>query len=182
VPVTESAVLPAGPVKVLVVKFNDFQCPACRSAWLAYGGIFEKYEKQYPAAFQFENLDYPLESECGMGGAHQFACESAVAVRLAAEKGKADELETWLFNSQDQFSRDHVKRGLQEVAGVGSEEYDSRYANIAAEIRTEAAIGSKLGVNSTPTFFINGVRVPGLRPAYFDAAIAYLLQKSGATS
>jgi uncharacterized membrane protein/protein-disulfide isomerase len=182
VPVTEPAVLPSGPVKVLVVKFNDFQCPACRSAWIAYHGIFEKYEKQYPMAFEFQNKDYPLESECGMGGAHQFACESAVAVRLAAEKGKAGDMETWLFNSQDQLSREHVKRGVQEVAGVSSEEYESRYAKVAADIRTEAALGSKLGVNSTPTFFINGVRVPGLRPAYFDAAIAYLLQKSGATS
>jgi len=75
-----------------------------------------------------------------------------------------------------------VKRGLQEVAGVSSDEYDRRYSQVATVIRAEAALGSKLGVNSTPTFFINGVRVPGLRPAYFDAAIAYLLQKAGATS
>jgi len=181
-PVTDPSVLPAGPVKVLIVKFNDFQCPACRQAYYAYRGIFARYEKQYPAAFKFENRDYPLESECGMGGAHQFACEAAVAVRLAGEKGKGSELEEWLFNSQDQFSRDHVKRGLQEVAGVSSDEYDRRYSQVATVIRAEAALGSKLGVNSTPTFFINGVRVPGLRPAYFDAAIAYLLQKAGATS
>jgi uncharacterized membrane protein/protein-disulfide isomerase len=182
VPVSEPTVVPAGPVKVLVVKFNDFQCPACRQAYYAYRAIFEKYAKQYPSAFKYENKDYPLESECGMGGAHQFACEAAIAVRIAAEKGKAAELEEWLFNSQDQFSRDHVKRGLQQIAGVSPEDYDSRYAKIATEIRAEAAVGSKLGVNSTPTFFINGVRVPGLRPAYFDAAIAYLLQKAGATS
>jgi uncharacterized membrane protein len=181
-PVTDPSVLPAGPVKVLIVKFNDFQCPACRQAYYAYRGIFAKYEKQYPAAFKFENRDYPLESECGMGGAHQFACEAAVAVRLAGEKGKGSELEEWLFNSQDQFSRDHVKRGLQEVAGVSPDEYDRRYSQVATVIRAEAALGAKLGVNSTPTFFINGVRVPGLRPAYFDAAIAYLLQKAGATS
>lgn len=182
VPVSEPAVLPAGPVKVLIVKFNDFQCPACRQAYYAYRSIFEKYAKEYPSSFKYENKDYPLENECGMGGPHPFACEAAVAVRLAAEKGKGAPLEEWLFNSQDQFSRDHVKSGLQQIAGVSSDEYDSRYAKVVTEIRGEAALGSKLGVNSTPTFFINGVRVPGLRPAYFDAAIAYLLQKAGATS
>jgi uncharacterized membrane protein len=182
VPVTDPAVLPAAPVKVLIVKFNDFQCPACRQAYYAYRSIFEKYAKQYPTTFKYENKDYPLENECGLGGPHPFACEAAVAVRLAAEKGKAAPLEEWLFNSQDQFSRDHVKSGLQQIAGVSGDEYDSRYAKVVTEIRGEAALGSKLGVNSTPTFFINGVRVPGLRPAYFDAAIAYLLQKAGATS
>jgi protein-disulfide isomerase len=182
VPVTEPAVLPSGPVKVLVVKFNDFQCPACRSAYYAYHGIFAKYEKEYPTAFRFENKDYPLETECGNGGVHQFACEAAVAVRLAKEKGKDKELEQQLFDTQDQFSRDHIKRELQKVAGVTPDEYESRYASVAGDIRSEVALGSKLGVNSTPTFFINGVRVPGLRPAYLDAAIAYLLQKGGATS
>jgi len=181
-PVSEPAVLPSGPVKVLVVKFNDFQCPACRQAYFAYKSIFEKYEKQYPQAFEEENKDYPLETECGMGGQHQFACEAAVAVRLAQEKGKGKELENWLFSTQDEFSRDHMKQGLQQFAGVKPEEYESRYAAVSKEIRDQAALGSKLGVTGTPTFFINGIKVPSLRPAYLDAAIGYLLQKAGATS
>jgi protein-disulfide isomerase len=181
-PVSEPAVLPTGPVKVLVVKFNDFQCPACRQAYFAYRSIFEKYEKQFPESFKFENKDYPLESECGMGGQHQFACEAAVAVRLAHEKGKDKDLENWLFSTQDEFSRDHVKQGLQQLAGVKPEDYESRYSQVSKEIREQAALGSKLGVTGTPTFFINGVKVPSLRPAYLDAAIAYLLQKAGATS
>jgi uncharacterized membrane protein len=183
VPVSEAAVLPSGPVKVLIVKYNDFQCPACRQAHYAYRAIFAKYEKQYPDAFQFENKDFPLETECGLGNAgHQFACEAAIAVRMAQEKGKGPELEEWLFDSQDRFSRDHVKSGLQQIAGVTPEEFERDYAKFAGEIRAEATLGSKLGVTGTPTFFINGVQVPGLRPAYFDAAIAYLLQKAGATS
>jgi uncharacterized membrane protein len=181
-PVTEAAVLPSGPVKVVVVKFNDFQCPACRQAYFAYKGIFEKYEKQYPAAFKFENKDYPLETECGMGGQHQFACEAAVAVRLAREKGKDKELENWLFSTQDEFSRDHMKQGLQQIAGVKPEDYESRYSTVSKEIRDEAGLGSRLGVTGTPTFFINGIKVPSLRPAYLDAAIGYLLQKAAATS
>ena len=40
-------------------------------------------------------------------------------------------------------------------------------------------LGQQLGVNGTPTFYINGIKVPSLRPAYFDAAIEYLLKKQG---
>ena len=75
-----------------------------------------------------------------------------------------------------------MKQGLQQFAGVKPEEYESRYAAVSKEIRDQAALGSKLGVTGTPTFFINGIKVPSLRPAYLDAAIGYLLQKAGATS
>jgi uncharacterized membrane protein/protein-disulfide isomerase len=180
-PVSEPSVLPANGVKVLVVKFNDYECPACRQAYYAYNSIFLKYEKQYPGAFKFENHDYPLEIECGFGGQHTFACEAAVAMRIAREKGKNSELEEYYFRTQDQFSRDHIKDGLKMITGVGGDEYESRYAKLIPEIHAEAAIGNKLGVTGTPTFFINGIKVPGLRPNYFDDAIGYLLQKAGAT-
>ncbi len=47
------------------------------------------------------------------------------------------------------------------------------------QVRADARLGQQLGVQGTPTFFVNGIRVGSLRPAYFDAAIAYLLNKSG---
>ena len=34
--------------KVLVVKFNDFQCPACGQSYLQYKPIFAKYEAEHP--------------------------------------------------------------------------------------------------------------------------------------
>lgn len=182
-PVTEASVLPeSAGAKVLVVKFNDFQCPACRQAYFAYHDIFDKYEKAYPGAFKFENKDFPLESECGFGGVHQYACEAAVAMRIAREKGKAKELEAWLFETQDEFSRDHIKQGLQRFTGVSADEYEARYNKLIPDIRAEAAIGQKVGVNGTPFFLINGIKIGSLRPIYFDAAIAYLLQKAGVTS
>ena len=75
-----------------------------------------------------------------------------------------------------------MKQGLQQIAGVKPEDYESRYSTVSKEIRDEAGLGSRLGVTGTPTFFINGIKVPSLRPAYLDAAIGYLLQKAAATS
>ena len=45
-PVAE--MLPSGAMKVRVVKFNDYQCPACRQTWQLYRGIIAKYEAGVP--------------------------------------------------------------------------------------------------------------------------------------
>jgi uncharacterized membrane protein len=175
-------VLPAGGVKVLVVKFNDYQCPACRQTWAEYRGIISKYESQYPGVFKFEYRDFPLEAECGFGGIHGGACEAAVAVRLAKEKGKDKELGEYLYQHQDGMSRDDVKAALRQVAQIDPTAFDQRYDQVLPAVRADAQLGKKLGVDGTPTFFINGIKVPSLRPAYFDAAIAYALRKAGVQS
>jgi protein-disulfide isomerase len=49
-------------------------------------------------------------------------------------------------------------------------------------VKADSQYGQKLGVNGTPTFFLNGIRLGLLRPAAFDAMIAYELKKAGVTS
>ena len=56
-----SEVAPTDGVKVLFVKFNDFQCPSCRATWVAYKDVIAKYEAKYPGVFKFELRDFPLE-------------------------------------------------------------------------------------------------------------------------
>ena len=172
---TQKDALPTDGVKVRVMKFNDYQCPACRMTYLAYHDIIAKYEASHPGVFKFETRDFPLETECGFGGIHPSACEAAVAVRLAREKNKGAELEAWLFERQETMSRDLVKEGLEQIAQVTN--FDEAYPKVLEDVRADARLGQQLGVQGTPTFYINGIRVNSLRPAYFDAAIAYLLSK-----
>ena len=172
------ALTPPG-VKVQVVKFNDYQCPACRMTYVAYKDIFAKYEASNPQDFRYDTRDFPLDSECGVGGIHAYACEAAVAVRLAKAKdpAKGKELENWLFERQDRLTRDLAKQGLLEIAQVNS--YDADYPKTLEAIRADVKLGTAVGVNGTPTFFVNGIRlVTNLRPAALDAVIAYLLTKT----
>ena len=171
------AQIPAG-VKVHVVKFNDYQCPACRMTYFAYKDIFAKYESSNSNDFRYETRDFPLNAKCGVGMAHPFACEAAVAVRLAKAKdpARAKQLENWLFERQDSFSRDLIKQGLSEIAQVNS--FDADYPKTIEAIRADVKLGTSLGVNGTPAFYVNGIQVGSLRPAYLDAAIAYLLAKT----
>jgi uncharacterized membrane protein len=173
---------PTQDAKVLLLKFNDYQCPTCRQTWILYKDIIEKYEKQYPRVFRFETRDFPLEAECGAGGQHTAACEEAVAVRLAREKNLDKQMEATLFERQSfSLTRDDVKSALKEVTKIDSVEYDTRYAKVLEEVRADSQFGQKLGVNGTPTFFLNGIRLGLLRPAAFDAMIAYELKKAGVT-
>ena len=171
--------MPTAPgVKVLVLKFNDYQCPACRQTWSLYKDIIAKYEASHPDAFRFETRDFPLEAECGSGGPHGAACEAAVAVRLAREKNLHREVEAALFERQSpSMTRADVKATLAAVAQIN--DFDARYASVLEAVRADAQLGQKLGVTGTPTFFINGVKLPSVRPAYFDAAIAHMLRKAG---
>ena len=42
---------------VVVVKFNDYQCPACANAHRAYGPIFAKYASSHPGQVRQVTLD-----------------------------------------------------------------------------------------------------------------------------
>lgn len=172
---------PADGARVVVVKFNDYQCPACRATFYAYKALKEKWEKTAPGQVRFVSLDYPLESECNTGGIHAAACEAAAAVRMARAKNRAEAMEEWLFQNQPQLTRDLVEDGVREVAQVT--DFDQQYPKMLELVRADAQKGQKLQITGTPTFYINGIKLGGgLRPSYFDAAIAYELKRAGGAS
>ena len=163
---------------VVIVKFNDYQCPPCRQTYMEYKPILAKWAKQAPGKVKFVTKDFALERECNSvvsADVHPSACEAAVAVRLAREKGKAEAMEEWIFANQPTLTPDKVKEGAKEIAGI--QDMDARYAATLALVKGDTAQGAQLKVNSTPTFFMNGMRLPGLRPEFFDAAIAWELKR-----
>ena len=165
--------------KVVIVKFNDYQCPPCRQTFMNYKPILAKFEKSNPGQVKFITKDFPLESECNSGGPHQAACEAAAAVRMARRKGKGEALEDWLFDNQPAMTPDLVRQGVRQIAGVM--DFDARYPGVLAQIKTDVMYAQSLGVGRTPTFFINGRKVEGgLEPDFFEAAIEYELNKKSA--
>ncbi len=163
---------------VVIVKFNDYQCPPCRQTFLEYKPVFAKWAKQQPGKVRYLTRDYPLERQCNVSvnqDLHPAACEAAVAVRLAREKGKADAMEDWLFANQPSLTPASVKSAAATIAGVN--DFDARLAGTLELVKADIAQGAGLKVSGTPTFFMNGMRLPGLRAEYFDAAIAWELRR-----
>jgi uncharacterized membrane protein/protein-disulfide isomerase len=171
--------VPGTGASVVIVKFNDYQCPPCGQTFREYKPILARLQQQHPGKIAFITRDFPLDPECnGLGGVHQAACEAAVAVRLAREKGKADAMEDWLFANQEKLTPALVKTGVQTVAGVT--DFDARYPGTLELVRGEINQGVQLKVSGTPTFFMNGLRLPNLRGEFFEAAVLWELRRLGA--
>jgi len=171
--------VPGTGAAVVIVKFNDYQCPPCGQTFREYKPVLARLQQQYPGKIAFVTRDFPLDPECNsLGGVHQAACEAAVAVRLAREKGKANEMEDWLFANQEQLTPALVKSGVQTVAGVT--DFDARYPGTLQLVKGEINQGVQLKVNGTPTFFMNGLRLPNLRGEFFEAAVLWELRRLGA--
>jgi uncharacterized membrane protein/protein-disulfide isomerase len=165
--------------KVLVVKFNDYQCPPCKQTYFAYEPILAKY-KDRPQDVKYLIKHFPLDPKCNSGVptlVHQAACDAAAAAVMAQSKGTFDKLTDWFFMHQDQLSPVTVREAAKDVAGVT--DFDAAYGKAIQEVKTDASVGSVLGVTSTPTFFINGRRVKGgIPPQYLDAAIELELKRA----
>jgi uncharacterized membrane protein/protein-disulfide isomerase len=169
--------------KVVVVKFNDFQCPGCRDGWVMYTPILDEFAKTHPGAVKYVLKDYPLEPECNFAAAtmnHFSSCESAAAVRMARAVGKAAEMEAWLFTNQPRLAGgvDVVKEGLKAVTGLTN--FDQQFPQMIDGIKQDVSDGVALRINGTPTYFVNGVRLPPQLPApYFKLAVEHELEKAG---
>jgi uncharacterized membrane protein/protein-disulfide isomerase len=172
--------VPSDGAAVVIVKFNDYQCPACGQTYRDYKPVLAKWAAQAPGQVKFISKDYPLERECNQfvgQDLHLGACEAAVAVRLAREKGKAEAMEDWLFANQPAMNPQTVKNAAATVGQVAN--FDARYAGTLELVKADIAQGSQLKIGGTPTFFMNGMRLPGLRAEFFDAAIAWELRRVG---
>lgn len=168
--------------QVLVVKFNDFECPSCAATYLAYEPIFARFESSHPGAVRHVSLDYPLDPECNEQtprGMHAGACEAAVAVRLARRQGRDEPMTRWLYENQASLSRESVRDALERIAGMS--DFDALYDATLEEVKADIALGALIAIEATPTFVVNGVMIKGgLQPQYFESAIALELERAAA--
>lgn len=167
--------------KVLIVEFADFQCPHCKQMYLAYKPILDRFLAQYPKDVKFIFKTWPISSKCnpGVPGINfPYTCEAASAYQMAKKNGTDDKMKDWFFTHQEEITAASVKRVAEEMAGV--KEFDAEYQKVIGQVRTDASIGSSIGVSSTPSFFVNGRRIPGggMPPQYFEALLDLELKKA----
>ena len=60
--------VPADGAKVLIVKFNDWMCPACKSWHEVYQTVLDKYAQANPGSFRVVYMDWPWNATCNSGG------------------------------------------------------------------------------------------------------------------
>lgn len=160
--------LPGGHLKgsadapVTIVEFSDFECGHCKLAYEGLKQTLPMYGKDVQVRFHH----YPLDAACNTGipagGGHKFACLAAMAAECAAAQGKFWEYHDTLFDNQPSFSRDELL-GYADDLGLDRARFTACLDSDAprAAIRQDVAAGTKLGVESTPTLFLNGRTVRG---------------------
>jgi protein-disulfide isomerase len=154
--------------KVVIVVFEDFQCPFCRKNQEDLKKIVETYGDKVFLIFR----DFPIPS------VHPEAEAAAEAANCAFQQGKFWEYHDQLFARQDELSA-RTYNQIAETLGLDISAFN-RCVNTKAyskEIEADVKAGQDLGVIGTPTFFINGQMFPGvLTYDFMDKVIQLLLR------
>jgi len=135
---------PAAPVTI--VEFTDFQCPSCAGAH----PVLEKLVAEYGDRVRLVVRDFPLEQ-------HEFAAKAAEAAEAARAQGKYWEYAGLLFANQKALSVDKLKEYATQV-GLDRQKFDAALdsGQMADKVQRDLMDGIRLGVSSTPFFFVNG--------------------------
>jgi len=156
--------------KVTIVEYSDFECPFCARV---YTTLENDVLKDYGDKVRFVFKNFPLTS------IHPWAGDAALASECAFQQGNDRfwAMYNGLFSKQSDITRENLKDRASEIArdagldGAAFQEcFDGKKAQDAVDADVHEA--SALGVNSTPTFFVNGRRLSGaLAPADLKQAI-----------
>jgi len=145
--------------RVKIIEYVDFQCPAC-----AYGLKFLKtFFEQHPSDLYIQVRYFPLTNM------HRHAMISALYSECAARQGKFWALDDQMIPQQSQWeqliSPEPVFQAMASQVGMDTDQLNACLASDDARkvINDEKTVGQSLGIRSTPTYFINGTMVVGVK-------------------
>jgi len=162
--------------KVILIEYGDFQCPACAQ----YEPIVQKVRTDYADKIAFVYRHFPLSQ-------HKNAKITAYASEAAGKQGKFWEMHDIIYDGQNAWanlSNDKVKDVMikyAETIGLDlklfAEQIDS--SEIKDKVQADNNGGLKAGVNSTPTFILNGKK---LQPRSYDEFKQFIEQELSAAA
>lgn len=140
--------------KVTIVEYSDYQCPACAY----YHPIVDSLKQELGDDLKVEYKYFPLNS-------HQYAALAARAAEAAKNQGKFLEMHNLLFENQQQWSSSN--NPISAIIGYARDlelnmdqfRKELNAAETQQIVMEEKQEGVQLGVNSTPTFYINGEKL-----------------------
>lgn len=154
VPIANNPSMGPETAPITLIEFSDFECPFCQK-WQKE--VWPQIQKAYSGKIRLVYRDFPL-------GGHPNAQSAAEAANCANEQGQF-----WAFHDK-----------LLSGKALGQETYQSYAAELKldltrfrectssrrfqAEVEADFQFGANLGINGTPTFFINGIPLVGAQP------------------
>lgn len=131
---------------VTLVEFTDFGCPACK----AYQPVVHSILNDYPNLVRLAIRHFPLPI-------HKNSFQAAVAAQAAGEQDKFWEYGDLLFENQGSFTDDDLVK-YADFLGMDVNKFKADYKNKTIEdiVNQDVSFGNKIGINATPTYFLNG--------------------------
>lgn len=138
--------------KMVLIEYADFQCPACGYYYSFIKQLSEEYKDKMLFAYRF----FPLRQ------IHSNAMPSSQAAYAAHLQGKFFEMHDMLFENQKEWSDSSNAKNIftsyAQKLGLNEEKFkkDMESNDALRVIDNQYSVGAQAGVNSTPTFFLNG--------------------------
>jgi protein-disulfide isomerase len=151
---------------VVIVEYTDFQCPYCAKL----GTIFNELLELYPGKLKIVYKNFPLSG-------HTYAWKAAAAVMAAHEKGQFWPFHDRLFEHFNSLDDAKLLK-IRKEFGFDTPEFDQlmKSSKIRKKVADDKQEGKSIGVHSTPTVFVNGIRLKDKRLSGFKAAIDKALE------
>lgn len=144
--------------KATLVEFADFQCPACASAHPTIKKTLETYKGRVNYVFRH----FPLTQ------IHKNALAAAQAAEAAGAQGKFWEMADILFVNQKEWSESNDPLGIfieyAKKLGIDADKFENAVKSntYRSKIQEDTSDGNSLGVNSTPTYYVDGKKLEGV--------------------
>ena len=144
-----------------LIEFADFQCPACGFAARQMHHLVEQYADKIQLVFK----NFPLDPTCNSfihNKVHQYACLAAKTAYCAKKQGKFQPMYEKLFGNQTDINPENILMWEGEI-GLDLKMADACIADPATEaaLKPDMELAQKVGLQSTPTFFVGGRMVNG---------------------
>jgi len=134
--------------RITIAEFSDFECPFCGRAYPILEEIVSEFRGEVKLAF----LHFPLSM-------HPRAAEAARATVAAQNQGKFWKMHDMIFEHQQALERSDLE-SYAEAVGLDMARFrrDLDAPETQRRVEQDRAQGERVGVDSTPTLFIDGRR------------------------
>lgn len=151
--------------KNVLVEYSDFQCPACKG----YHDIMKPFEASSSPDFKITKKVTYVYRFFPLYQIHQNAYASAYAAEASGRQGKFFEMGDLLFDTQNQWASlgnptdFFVKLAEQLKLDTGKFKSDMNASDVKQRVDDDLSSGNNAGINSTPTFFLNGKKLDDIK-------------------
>lgn len=140
---------------ITIIEYGDFQCPHCANAKPELDQILKDFSGDVRLIYRH----FPITN------IHPHARTAARASEAAAQQDDFWAMHDLLFSRQDEWSNDpnaqETFTSYAQQLGLDMEQYQTDFESAGSKVDRDSQAAQQLGVQSTPTFYLNGEKVEG---------------------